>query len=144
MSDIGPELPEDEALAAEHALGVLTARERAAAETRMAIDPAFAAEVDAWRLRLANSAFMHHSKASSRSACRPPSCTPSRVGAQSAGHSAWPGVFHAIAASSAANSQRTRRAASHGAARSRRAARPAQAAAAEKMETPRFGAGRQE
>lgn len=53
MSDIGPELPDDEALAAEHALGVLTARERAAAETRMAIDPAFAAEVDAWRLRLA-------------------------------------------------------------------------------------------
>lgn len=53
MSDIGPELPDDEALAAEHALGVLTARERAAAEARMAIDPAFAAEVDAWRLRLA-------------------------------------------------------------------------------------------
>jgi len=53
MSDIGPELPDDEALAAEHALGVLTARERAAAEARMARDPAFAAEVDAWRLRLA-------------------------------------------------------------------------------------------
>ena len=53
MSDIGPELPDDEALAAEHALGVLTARERADAERRMASDPAFAAEVAAWRLRLA-------------------------------------------------------------------------------------------
>ena len=53
MSDVGPELPEDEALAAEHALGVLTARERAVAEARMARDPSFAAEVDAWRLRLA-------------------------------------------------------------------------------------------
>lgn len=53
MSDIGPELPEDEALAAEHALGVLTARERAAAEARMAREPAFAAEVEAWRGRLA-------------------------------------------------------------------------------------------
>lgn len=53
MSDIGPELPEDEALAAEHALGVLTARERAAAENRMARDPAFAADVQAWRARLA-------------------------------------------------------------------------------------------
>lgn len=53
MSDIGPELPEDEALAAEHALGVLSARERAAAEARMARDPAFAADVEAWRARLA-------------------------------------------------------------------------------------------
>lgn len=53
MSDIGPELPEDEALAAEHALGVLTARERAAAENRMARDPAFAADVQTWRARLA-------------------------------------------------------------------------------------------
>lgn len=53
MSDIGPELPEDEALAAEHALGVLTARERAVAEARMASDPAFAAEVESWRARLA-------------------------------------------------------------------------------------------
>jgi len=53
MSDIGPELPDDEALAAEHALGVLTARERAAAETRMAREPAFAADVEAWRDRLA-------------------------------------------------------------------------------------------
>lgn len=53
MSDIGPELPEDEALAAEYALGVLTAAERAAAELRMARDPAFAAQVEAWRERLA-------------------------------------------------------------------------------------------
>lgn len=53
MSDIGPELPEDEALAAEHALGVLTARERAAAEARMAREPAFAAAVEGWRERLA-------------------------------------------------------------------------------------------
>jgi anti-sigma-K factor RskA len=49
----GPELSEAEALAAELALGVLTPAERAAAETRMATDPAFAAEVDAWRARLA-------------------------------------------------------------------------------------------
>ncbi|CAN7462663.1 anti-sigma factor [Phenylobacterium sp. LjRoot164] len=53
MSDIGPELPDDEALAAEHALGVLTAHERAAAEQRMARDPVFAADVLAWRARLA-------------------------------------------------------------------------------------------
>ncbi len=48
-----PDLSEAEALAAEHALGVLNARERAAAETRMATDPAFAADVEAWRNRLA-------------------------------------------------------------------------------------------
>jgi len=48
-----PELPESEALAAEHALGVLTERERAAVEARMAADPRFAAEVEAWRARLA-------------------------------------------------------------------------------------------
>ena len=53
MSDIGPEMPEDDALAAEHALGVLTARERAAAELRMAREPDFAAKVEAWRERLA-------------------------------------------------------------------------------------------
>ena len=53
MSDVGPELPEDEAFAAEHALGVLGARERADAEARMARDPAFAAMVEAWRERLA-------------------------------------------------------------------------------------------
>lgn len=48
-----PDLTEMEALAAEHALGVLSARERAEAEARMASDPAFAAEVEAWRERLA-------------------------------------------------------------------------------------------
>jgi anti-sigma-K factor RskA len=48
-----PDLTEDEALAAEHALGVLNARERADAEQRMARDPAFAADVEAWRARLA-------------------------------------------------------------------------------------------
>lgn len=48
-----PELPEPEALAAEHALGVLTGAARAAAEQRMARDPAFAADVEAWRARLA-------------------------------------------------------------------------------------------
>jgi anti-sigma-K factor RskA len=49
----GPELSEAEAFAAEHALGVLTAAERAAAELRMAREPAFAADVEAWRDRLA-------------------------------------------------------------------------------------------
>jgi len=53
MSDLGPEISDDEALAAEHALGVLGAGERAEAEARMARDPAFAAEVEAWRERLA-------------------------------------------------------------------------------------------
>ena len=48
-----PDLTEHEALAAEHALGVLDARERADAENRMARDPAFAADVEAWRQRLA-------------------------------------------------------------------------------------------
>jgi anti-sigma-K factor RskA len=48
-----PELEGPEALAAEHALGVLSGRERAAAEARMASDPAFAAAVEAWRDRLA-------------------------------------------------------------------------------------------
>lgn len=47
------DLPETEALAAEHALGVLDARERAAAQARMARDPAFAALVEDWRARLA-------------------------------------------------------------------------------------------
>lgn len=49
----GPELDGLEALAAEHALGVLTGAERAEAEARAARDPAFAAKVDAWRIRLA-------------------------------------------------------------------------------------------
>jgi anti-sigma-K factor RskA len=48
-----PDLSEDEALAAEHALGVLNARERTEAEARMASEPAFAADVEAWRARLA-------------------------------------------------------------------------------------------
>jgi anti-sigma-K factor RskA len=48
-----PDLSEAEAFAAEHALGVLDARERAEAETRMAKEPAFAADVEAWRHRLA-------------------------------------------------------------------------------------------
>ena len=52
MSDTGPELNEPEALAAENALGVLTAAERAAVERRMAADPAFAQQVDAWRRAL--------------------------------------------------------------------------------------------
>lgn len=49
----GPELEGLEALAAEHALGVLSGQERAVAEARMARDPAFAAQVEAWRARLA-------------------------------------------------------------------------------------------
>jgi anti-sigma-K factor RskA len=48
-----PELTESEAFAAEHALGVLTSNERRQAEMRMAAEPAFAAEVEAWRERLA-------------------------------------------------------------------------------------------
>jgi len=48
-----PDLSDAEALAAEHALGVLEARERADAEHRMAREPAFAADVEAWRARLA-------------------------------------------------------------------------------------------
>jgi anti-sigma-K factor RskA len=48
-----PDLPEAEALAAEHALGVLSGRERVEAEARMAREPAFAADVEAWRERLA-------------------------------------------------------------------------------------------
>lgn len=47
-----PELSEAEALAAEHALGVLSGRERAEAEARMAADSGFAALVAAWRERL--------------------------------------------------------------------------------------------
>lgn len=48
-----PELSDLDALAAEHALGVLSAQARAQAEARMAQDPAFARAVEAWRLRLA-------------------------------------------------------------------------------------------
>jgi len=48
----GPVLSDQEAFAAEHALGVLSAAERAEAENRMAREPAFAADVEAWRRRL--------------------------------------------------------------------------------------------
>ena len=48
-----PDLTEAEALAAEHALGVLSDAERTAADSRMATDAAFAADVEAWRERLA-------------------------------------------------------------------------------------------
>jgi anti-sigma-K factor RskA len=48
-----PELSDLDALAAEHALGVLSAQARGEAEARMARDPAFARAVEAWRLRLA-------------------------------------------------------------------------------------------
>jgi anti-sigma-K factor RskA len=47
-----PELAEAEAFAAEHALGVLNSAERRQAEQRMATDPTFAAQVEAWRVRL--------------------------------------------------------------------------------------------
>jgi anti-sigma-K factor RskA len=47
-----PELTETEALAAEHALGVLNSAERRQAEARMASDSDFAAQVEAWRERL--------------------------------------------------------------------------------------------
>ncbi len=53
MSEPVDQLPEDEAFAAEHALGVLNAAERREAETRMAREPAFAALVEAWTARLA-------------------------------------------------------------------------------------------
>ena len=48
----GADLSELETLAAEHALGVLGAPERAEAEARMARDPEFARLVGAWRARL--------------------------------------------------------------------------------------------
>jgi anti-sigma-K factor RskA len=51
-----PDLSEAEALAAEHALGVLGARERAEAEARIARDPAFAVLVETWRERLSSMA----------------------------------------------------------------------------------------
>lgn len=56
MSEPGPPVPESEEedlLAAEHALGVLDAPERAAAERRVLQDPAFAARVVGWQARLA-------------------------------------------------------------------------------------------
>ncbi|MET0273174.1 MAG: anti-sigma factor [Phenylobacterium sp.] len=48
-----PDLSDAEALAAEHALGLLSARDRAEAEARAAREPAFAALVEAWRDRFA-------------------------------------------------------------------------------------------
>jgi anti-sigma-K factor RskA len=45
--------PEDQALAAECALGVLPAPDMERAEARVAAEPAFAAEVERWRSRLA-------------------------------------------------------------------------------------------
>ena len=48
-----PALPEDDALAAELALGVLEGTERAAAEARLRRDPALMARVIAWQERLA-------------------------------------------------------------------------------------------
>jgi anti-sigma-K factor RskA len=45
-------VPEDEFLAAELALGVLTGAERASAQARVAREPAFAAMVAAWEARL--------------------------------------------------------------------------------------------
>jgi len=53
MSERPDDLPELEALAAEHALGVLSGGERGEAEARMAREPAFAQAVEAWRGRLA-------------------------------------------------------------------------------------------
>ena len=52
---LGPdEIPDDGAsLAADYALGALGAAERAAAERRLASDPAFRAEVEAWQAMLA-------------------------------------------------------------------------------------------
>ena len=53
MSDITAQLPEDNLLAAELALGVLAGAERAAATSRAARDPAFSAMVAAWEERFA-------------------------------------------------------------------------------------------
>lgn len=58
MTDPTPDLPipEDTALAAELALGLLEAEERAAAQARLAADPAFAAQVRDWQEMLAGMA----------------------------------------------------------------------------------------
>jgi anti-sigma-K factor RskA len=53
MSDVGPELTGDEALAAELALGLLSGAEHTAARARLVSDPDFALAVEAWRERLA-------------------------------------------------------------------------------------------
>ena len=53
MSDETAQLPEDDLLAAELALGVLAGAERAAAESRAAREPSFSAMVASWQERLA-------------------------------------------------------------------------------------------
>jgi anti-sigma-K factor RskA len=53
MSDMTAQLPEDDLLAAELALGVLAGTERAAAEQRAAREPTFARMVAAWEERFA-------------------------------------------------------------------------------------------
>jgi anti-sigma-K factor RskA len=53
MSDLTGQMPEDELLAAEFALGVLSGAERSAAERRLAQDAGFARSVTAWQERLA-------------------------------------------------------------------------------------------
>jgi len=53
MSDMTAQLPEDDLLAAELALGVLAGAERAAAEQRAAREPSFAAMIAAWQERFA-------------------------------------------------------------------------------------------
>ena len=53
MSDTTAQLPEDDLLAAELALGVLAGAERATAQQRAAREPAFSAMVAAWEERFA-------------------------------------------------------------------------------------------
>jgi len=53
MSDMTAQMPEDELLAAELALGVLAGAQREAAERRIAREPGFARLVAAWEERLA-------------------------------------------------------------------------------------------
>jgi anti-sigma-K factor RskA len=54
MSDVTDPMPEDDLLAAEFALGVLSGDDRAAAERRIAREPGFALMVVAWEQRLAH------------------------------------------------------------------------------------------
>ena len=54
MSDMTDQMPEDELLAAEIALGVLAGAAREAAERRIARDRGFALMVAAWEERLAS------------------------------------------------------------------------------------------
>lgn len=53
IDDTGPDLPEPEATAADYVLGTLPAADRAAAEARIARDPAFAEAVARWQAHLA-------------------------------------------------------------------------------------------